>query len=180
MKTQDVVMSDGTVLRCRVVPPYALGAVYKSVPEPKFPKIEEKSVAGGSEEHPALPGTEQFRDYQRKIRQYRREIGERSLEFHLNYGIVGWMVPDAEEFAHEPPKDWQPDPMFVRYGGEEPRDKNHKRFLYITLELITTQADADKVDVAIGATSLEEKSVTKEEVEAAISPFESEMGSSAQ
>ena len=177
----EVTLTTGIVVKCRQVPPYVLGVVHQAVPEPVFPKIVEKSIAGGEEEQPALPGTDEFDEYQKKVRQYRREVGLLSMEFHLNYGIVAWSFPDEDEFHVEPPIEWEPDKMWLRYGGTAPRDEAHRRYLYLSMEIVLNEGDSDRVDEGVGKNKTsDEMSVTQEEVKAATSPFESEMDDSVQ
>ena len=103
------------------------------------------------------------------------------MEFHLNYGTVAWKFPDEEVFHTAPPTDWEPDKMWLQYGGTPPRNAAHHRFLYLSMEIVLSTEDSDIIDTGVGVDKTsDEMSVTQEEVKAATSPFGSEMDDSVQ
>jgi hypothetical protein len=151
-----------------------LSVVHKAVPEPRFPQIEEQSISGGSEKQPALEGTPEFRKYRDDMREYRRQLTERTMQFYINYGVVGWQLSEDVEYLTMPPKDWEVDDILKMYGETTATDPALRRYQYLSYVLILTQEDADLIELAIGVRAdSDSQPVTNEEVQAAIAPFES-------
>jgi hypothetical protein len=109
-------MSNGVVLRCRAVPPYASTVVRTVLPEPPYPKVAVKSAAGGQEVLPALPGSEEHEEYRVAQAKYRRELTVALFDFNTNYSVVEWQLPGGEEWYQEPPEDWDVPEVMKRYG----------------------------------------------------------------
>jgi hypothetical protein len=171
----EITLSNGTVVRTRIVPPYAMRALYKKFPEPDFPYVPVRSAAGGEEKLPALTDSPEWIEYQKLMRNYQSDIREAALGFQLNYGIISWKVGDSEEFADMPSDDWVVDPILQAYGEETLTDPMERRSQFIQFELVPTSEDADKIQIAIGVRSeADSKPVTTEDVKAAAAPFESE------
>jgi hypothetical protein len=169
---KEITLQDGTVVRTRLVPPYAYGVIHKHIPEPEYPTVKLQSASGGVEEAPALQESPEWQEYQKKWKQYRRQVGEATIDFSLAYGILGWRRPNQEKFHNEVPADWEIDPILQDYGLHTAKTKSERRIQFIRYELLTTEEDVAAVEVAIG---IKDEIVSKE-VEDALTPFDSEEG----
>lgn len=174
-----LLLINGAVIRCRPVPPYVQASVRGALPEPPVPRVAVTSAAGGKEEHIALEGTPEFDAYVIAQRKWRYAIATALQSFIMNYGVVEWrwpaqIAPGEEAFdvdvvwESKPPIDWSVPSVMERYGLSS-TDEQERRAQYIMHELITTEADQD----ALEALLLPMQPLTKEEVMAALSPFES-------
>jgi len=130
-----------------------------------------ESAAGSEESKPALPGSPEFAEYRNQMREYRKQLTLLTMQFYLNYGIVSWRRPgDDASWQTQPPEDWELDPVLAMYGEKISNDAAERRYQYITYELLLNDADSDIVEEAVGVKT---QPVTKEEVTAATTPFES-------
>lgn len=167
---REVTTTNGAVLRCRAVPPYAQAAVRTQLPSPPYPKVTVKSAAGGEEEHHALPGTQEYEDYRKAQDRYRMELGAALAEFNLNYGVIDWHLPgeDGETAWHEmPPNGWEVPTAMKLYGIETSQSPAGRRAQFIQYELITTDMDSELVDAVL----MPAQPLTKKEILAALDPF---------
>jgi len=163
-------LTDGTILWCRVVPPYAQAEAHNRFPEPPVPNVDVMG-SGNKEKHKALPGTPEYDAYVRAHKEYRRELGLAIQRFAFNYGVIAWRFPGElpEDDPHtEPPEDWKLPGIMDRYGAKN-REGPDRRGQYILYELILTESDMDGVERVI----LPTRPVSKEDVAAALAPFES-------
>lgn len=168
---EEIKLSSGVLVKCRPVSPLAIGPVYRSIPEPDFPMVDVSSAAGGAEEHPALQGTEEYVEYQRKMRAYRGELGNAIMDFKLNYGIVAWSWDNGETWHQNPSDDWEVHPALKYWGVETPTNMYEKRVLYIRNELILCEADDDKIADVVGSKPGKSTApITDEEIKAQLDP----------
>lgn len=164
----EIELSNGYIVRCQPVPPYAVQDVYIEFPDPALPKVEIKSAAGSAEQVTPLPGTPEFAEYQEAVVRTRKLRQVALLDFHLDYGIVEWKAPDSDEWEDMPPEDWTLPAVMIRRGVETAKDPTKRRVQYIRHFLIRTASDAEKIDRVI----MESPLLSDEEVEAALGPFD--------
>lgn len=165
---KEITLSTGVVLRCRLVPPYLRDSAFASVPEPEFPMLSLKSAAGGTEEQPALEGSPEYEVYMQEMAGYRRTLRRISLEFDLLYGVAAWKLLNTDKFTEDIPSGWELPSIMKRYGVTPAEDPDERRIQFVRW-LIKTDKDVDAVEDAIGGA----ESLTEEEVETAIAPFDS-------
>lgn len=163
-----VVMNSGAVLYCRAVPPFAQAVVRRKMPEPPAPRVEVHSSAGGSEFHTALPGTPEYEEYVKARKEYKTELGLALQRFTVAYGTVAWELVPGEVAQTEPPDGWDI-PQVLKEYGDVLLDGPDRRGQYILYELILTDKDLEAVE----AIYFPEPPITKEDIAAAIAPFES-------
>lgn len=138
-------------------------------PPPIYPKIElsSKATPDAVEKRPALPDTPEYQEYRRKQREWERHQNRVYMDFSLDYGIVAWQFPGDDEWHSTPPKDWEVDPIVASWGLHEVNSND--RVAYIKQEIITTDADAFKID----RVTEQQAPISQEEVDAAMVPFDS-------
>lgn len=159
---KEVTLTDGTIVRCRPVPPYATVQVRRVEAPPPFPREKIKSAAGGVEEVDALEGSPLVEEWQAEMQAYNRRLQERTVEFTLDFGIISWKLPGSDEFTSEPPEDWTIPEALLAYGVTPAK---RKRLDFIRYELIASSLDSERIDnVLIG----EYDTVSQEEVESVI------------
>ncbi len=167
----ELVTSQGAILYCRIVPPFAQAAVRRRMPAPPLPRVEVKSASGTNvETHIALPGTPEHDAYLKAKAEHTAELGMALQRFTVHYGIVAWRLAPGEPVQVDPPEDWVLPQALVDYdvavlAGPE------RRAQYILYVLILTDEDLDLVE----ATLLPTEEVGREEVAAALAPFASTM-----
>jgi hypothetical protein len=167
-----ITLSNGMQAECRPVPPYAMGIVHQQIPEPEFPHVKVESAAGGSEELPALPGSEIWAGYRKTYEEYKQELARASLDFSLNYAVIQWRDDEEAEWFSEVPEGWTVPKILEGYGVSTSDDEVEKRVQYIKFVLIQTRDDAVKIKEFTH--HKKPTSVTREEIEAAKTPFEPE------
>jgi hypothetical protein len=167
-KYTKVTTNQGAILYCRIVPVFAQTAVHKRIPAPPLPRVEVKSASGDSvETHLALPGTPEHDAYMQAKKDHKREFGLALQRFTITYGVVAWRPAPGEPVQTVPPADWEFPPTLREYGVE-PLDGPDYRAQYILYELVLTDEDLINVEAAI----LPSPPVTKEDVTAALAPFD--------
>lgn len=168
-------LDSGYVVRCEPVPPYMINPVYERVPQPLFPYIEEQSIAGGSEELPAMEGTPEFQQWQLDMQEWRRRLNTEVRIVRLGVGVIGWKRPDESEFGDTPPEDWEVHPFLTaRYDIQTSDDRWERKVQFIQFEIIQTEEDQEWIERQVGLTETSKQSpIKKEEVDAAMTPFSS-------
>lgn len=160
-------LSNGTVVRCRPVPPYSVGAVIASVPKPEYPYRLLQSASGGEERLPSLEGTPEFHAYQVAMESYRSALATTIADFELEIGIVDWKLPGSKQYSSEPPDGWEVPAVLARYGISTSANPLERRTQFIKYELISNDNDAAAVEALINV-----KPTTASSVEAAAGPFD--------
>jgi hypothetical protein len=170
VNTTEITVSNGAVLRCRPVPPYAITDVLFELEEPEYPFIDVRSGdTGGSERLPALRDTPEWIEYQKSLRRFRKRQNSLALEADLNIGIVSWKMPGSDQFEQMPPAGWKVPAIMTAYGVESATEETKRRVQFIKYELIMTQDDDDAVMGLIRKS----KTISDKEIDAAAAPFES-------
>lgn len=165
-------LTTGAQVKVREVSPMLFNMVVgKRLKEPPFPMVNQKSVAGGEENLPAMRGTPEFDEYEKKHREYRKKLQEESIKFHTNVAVVAWRFSEDEEWQEQVPEDWELPFTLQLYGVEdEIKTPTDRRYFYIMTELLGNTKDEEAVD----RIALSQEVVTEEEVQSALSPFDSE------
>lgn len=166
---KEVSLTNGAAVRCRPVPPHALGPVILSFKEPEFPYVEVKGAAG-VERHPALQGTPEYDAWVLERNAHDLRVSRAVMDFDLEYGIISWKLPGVDEYTNQVPKDFSVPGIMKRYGVETSDDPYERRLQFIKYALITTSTDDDTVSAVTKAA----KPVTAKEVETTLAPFESD------
>jgi hypothetical protein len=180
-------LSNGVILRYRLVPPYARAQAFMNLQDPPPPKIQIESAAGHVEEVMADEDSPEFENWLREVEEVRRERMEAMQSITLDYGIVAWLLPPPpgilgvivkvlrtlgiQNWRSNPPKGWKIPESLSRYGVDE---YINRRLTYIQIELITTNDDLNRVmrEVGLGR----KREITSEEVAAAEASFRKDMG----
>lgn len=148
--------------------------------EPERPKKAVQSVDGHSEYVSIQEGDPEYAAWLDERAKYLRECAQirkrlenvRFLE-HLDYGVVGWIMPGPFQWLRKllglwskhPPKLWQPHPITRHTEGIT------ERATYIVSELLLLDEDYDPVIEA-----LLPMPITSSEVDAQLSGFRPESG----
>ena len=165
----EITLADGTIVKCRPVPPWAVTELVARIPAPQFPYMDLKSVAGGTERRPALMGTPEWDEWTKVNQAYKMEVADALTSLRLHYGIVAWCYPDTEEFQVAPPAGWTVDPILTTVLGIATATVAHElRVQFIKYELLKTKSDSDLVDKLLDG---EQQTVAVEEVQASLAPF---------
>lgn len=167
MGTQTYQLSQGAEVKLRPVPPYLFGELHAELPLPPiYPKIVLTSPAG-AEEAPALPDSDEYKEYRKKQREWEILRNRKLVDFTLDYGVVSWKLPDEDHWRSTPPENWAPDPVLVQWGLV--KEAENLRVLFIKQLLIVTDHDMNIVDQICGGI----KTLSEEEIQAALVPFDS-------
>jgi hypothetical protein len=159
---KDVELTNGTIVRCRSVPPYATVKVRRAESPPPFPREQIKSAAGGVEEVDALDGSPLVQEWQAEMQAYNRRLQDRTVDFTLDFGVVAWKLSGTDAFVSEPPEGWELPETLLAYGVEP---SERKRLDYIRYELIANDTDSERINnVLIGDYTV----ISQEEVESVI------------
>lgn len=170
----EVVLSDGTVVRARSVPPLMVNDIVTRNPELRDPPLPMVTIEGvaGSETVAAREGEAEYiawitaRD---EIEAKRREVQD---DFTWAYGVISWKRSGTEKFMSQPPPKWKVDPIMAEFGCV-PRNGNvGRRIDYIKYELLNNTEDTFLVQkVILGDVA----TLTKEEVDGVAEMFPSDV-----
>lgn len=164
----EVTLTDGTIVKCRKVPPYAYDDVIASIPRPEYPKVQLKSVDGSVQERPALGGSPELDAFERQMAEYNTCVTLELKYFRLGFGVLAWKRLGASKFVAYAPKEWTVPEVMKRFGVEPGKDAYERKVQYIMYELV--QGDADD-KLLTGA--IEDKPITRKEVATASTPLQS-------
>ena len=167
--SETILLTNGYIVEVRPVPPYVQAMVREALPSPKFPMITLKSEATGNEETmPAMPGTKEYNEYQTAVLDNRRLVSRAMTSFLIDYGVVRWRAAEGE-WETDAPAGWSPPTYGIlgTRGITDVNENNTLRSMYIRFELLTTDADTERVDRII----FSKEALTKEEILAALDPF---------
>lgn len=169
---QQLVLSNGVRMEVRPVPPYVQAAVRQALPEPPFPSVTLESKSTGNKEVvPVLPGTEAYEEYRKAVSENRLLVRTAMTSFNLDYGVLRWQYPNSDDWVEEAPRDWEVPHggLLTTLGVTKITEFNTRRSLYIRFELLIADSDVDRVDRIIYS----KQALTKEEILAALVPFDS-------
>lgn len=183
MNTSIKQLSSGYEVEVRAVPPTAYLDYQlqfeRDNPPPKRPMIKVPSVAGHTEELPALMNSPEYVEYDRATKLHEQELFAAFVSFSYNYAVVRWCKTDfmktvvesltskgmkfepdkVDDWKTQPPDTWQPDELY-------PDKTSPRRVLFIKIELIADGADERAISNPFAVSPLKE-----EEVSAALDKF---------
>jgi hypothetical protein len=165
-KDIQVKLSNGVLVVCRPVPPYALMPLYEAFSEPEMPMEVIETISGVEKKRP-LPKSETWQKYQQAIKDHRRKLNVEVIKYHFNLGVISWELPDGE-VQSQPPVEWQLPLAMQQYVTTEMNEFD-RRAAYIMYELMAREEDVDAVETAIGMRK--STPISNQEVEAAATPF---------
>ena len=169
MKPTEHKLDSGYVVKCRLVPPSAIGDVIASIPRPVYPTVDLKSVDGHIEHAPALEDTPEWSKWQEDNREYNANCAKEIGDFVLVYGVMAYRQQGPEQDWHtKSPSNWHVPTIMHKFGVVDTDDEYVRWLQFIKYELIATDDDRDTVDEATSV-----KAVTPSEVDAATVPFDS-------
>lgn len=166
---EDIVLSNGVVVKAISVPPYLTNKVYESVPPPKAPKAHLKSeLTGGEEVVRALPDTPEWEEYWEERNEWQNQLVVAMEAFQMDYGVIGWKYPETDEWIDAPPEDWEPPAMLEYWGiGIDMDSLQARKIAFLRLIVIRNMDDLQ----LLTKKWTNESPPTTGEVEAASVPF---------